>query len=238
MRRLRAVPIAVLVVLAGAASAFGALSGNSQGIALAHKVLSAFGKINGYHYTEKGYFWMKSEEGRSSYFDYVTGTAKGPSGYVRASENGEVGIKGGKVVWWRDELTPPVSHKAGIAIVPVELVVDKAGKFAAYGTLKSHTCFVKLRGFTPFTVGGHPYYIAGKVSAPQPDGSSQILTYVYPWTKAQTATEHDTVNSTTDLVSVAKVDVAAGGGYGAFRIVTDDSFSGTLSAPKVKLCKS
>jgi hypothetical protein len=236
LRKLRAIPIAILVVLAGGATALASLGGNPQGVALANKVLSAFSKVHGYAYTEKGYFSMKSGEGRTSYFDYVVGTAKAPKGYVRANESAQVGIRGGKGVWWRDELTP-VSAGSNHATVPVEIVVDHAGEFAAFGSVSHHTCFAKLHGLLPFTVGEPPYTIAGTLSAPQPDGASQVLTYVYPWTKTQTATEHDTINSATDLMSAAKVSIGAGGGQRGFSFTTKNTYPSKLSAPKVKVCK-
>lgn len=235
MRKLRAIPIAILVLLAGGATALASFGGNPQGVALANKVLGAFSKVHGYAYTEKGYFSMKSGEGRASYFDYVLGTAKTPKGYVRADENAELGIHGGKVVWWRDELTPVSGGNRGI--VPVEIVVDHAGKYAAFGSVSHPTCFGKLHGALPFTVGAGPYTIAGTLSAPRPDGASQVLTYVYPWTKTQTATEHDTVNSSTDLVSATKVSVGVGGGKGSFSFTTHNTYPKKLSAPKVKVCK-
>jgi hypothetical protein len=235
LRRLKAIPIATILVLAGGATALAALTGNSQGTALARKVLGAYGKLHGYAYTEKGYFWIISGEGRKSRFDYVGGTGTAPGGYVRAAENGQVGMRGGKVVWWRDELSPTSGGNRGI--VSVEIVLDHAGKFYAFGTAARHTCFGKLAGPLPYTVGGRPYTITGAVSAPEPDGSSQVLTYAYPWTSTRQATEHDTVVSSTDLVSVAKVGVASGGGKGGFSINTKFSYPKKLSAPRVNVCK-
>ncbi len=232
MRKLAAVLVTIAVVLAGAASAVGALSGNPSGDSLARSVLGAYNKLHGFAYTESGYFWISSGLGRFSYFSYEYATAKGPAGFSRAKETATVGLKNGKVVWWRDQLTP-----VGNSQFPVEVVMNHSGEFYAFVSGNHHTCFGKLHGPLPSTFGGPGYVISGKVSAPQPSGNSLLLTYVYPWTKKSTASETDTVSKSTDLVSVARVHVHSGGNVSAFTFTTKFTYPSKLSAPKVNRCK-
>jgi hypothetical protein len=230
-----------LLVATGSALASSSLTGNPQGITLAHTVLRAYSNVPVYTYTETGFVAMNSTLGRFSFFKWGWGSGVVPHGWVKASERGVVALRRGRVVWWRDDLTPtlpPCKTTLCSPILPVEIVIDDAGAFYAFGSAASHTCYAHLSGATPFTLGGAGYTVTGRVSAPVHRAGVVLLTYIYPWGSAQTATETDRVSARTSLVTSARVSVARGAGHQAFTFSSNYSYPARApGAPHLNLCK-
>jgi hypothetical protein len=230
-----------LLVVTGSALATSSLAGDPQGIKLGRAVLHAYSKIPVYTYTQSGFVAMNSALGKVSYFEWRWGNGGVPNGWVKASERGVAALRRGHVVWWRDDLTPKLPRCSTTVCnhsAPVDIVVDHAGAFYAFGSAASHTCYTHLSGSTPFTAGGAGYAVAGRVSAPAHRGAAVLLTYTYPWSKTQTANETDTVSAATSLVTSGRVSVTPGAGHPAFRFNFSDRYPRSApGAPHVNLCK-
>ena len=99
----------LLVLLGGAASALaaGGPTGNSKAIAIARAEAHAYTQIRVERYTETGFIEMTDQEGRTSYLSFNWDQPKLSPGWVWATEHGVVALSHGRVVWWRDDLTPP-----------------------------------------------------------------------------------------------------------------------------------
>ena len=241
--RVRSCATVVLVLsLAGSTAALAATpgaSGNKKGIALARAKHKAYSKIGAELVTETGFVSMYSVEGKSSQFSWVWGTGRVPKGWSRATEHAIVALHNDRIVWWRDDLTPPPCTKPGICTgIPVEIVIDHAGAFYAYGNAASHTCFGRLTGTEPVAAGTLWDVVSGHYSAPVSHGSTLVLTHTYPWDKTQTATSIEDVSSHTDLDLGGSLKISRGGpGQPAFTVhYTNSQRAKAPKAPKVTLC--
>lgn len=240
MRTRRVAGIVVTLSLLGAGSALAAgPSGNAKGIALARAKHAAYGRIAAETVTETGYVSMYSVEGKVSQFSWQWGTGRVPKGWSRATEHVVAALHRGRVLWWRDDLVPPPCTAPGICTrVPVEIVVNHAGKFYAYGNAAHHTCFASLLGSVPATVGGLWDVVGGRYSAPARHGSVIVLRHTFPYTKSQTATESETVSAHSDLDLGGTLTVPAGaGGLPAFTVrFTNTQPAKAPPAPRVIRC--
>ena len=235
MRRIWPPLVAVLCTLAfaGAALAAVAMTGNPQGIKLAKKVMRSLAQIPAYKQTERGFFQIRTDA-KSGEISYLFGQAH-RAGYAMASEQETIALHHNHVRWWQDALKPASGNDS-----PVVLVLDRRGRYAAFGTLQHHGCFKRLaKGSTfPYRVGHLGYSIGGRIGAPKYRRSSAILPYVYQWKTHQKTTETDVIERQVDLVNSAKVVIAAGKGYKGFSFEFGNSYpSGAPTAPKVNLCK-
>ena len=235
--RLRVVVACVIAVLGlGAAVAAASVGGNAQGIALARRQLGAYRKLPAETVTERGYVAINDAEGKTSFFQWQWGSGALPHGWVPATEHAVVALRAGRIVWWRDDLTPPACHVGLCGEQPVDVVIDHKGAFFAFGTAARHTCYGKLRGSTPASVGATWVAVRGIFSAPVTHGSKVALTYTYPWGKVQTATETDTISQQT-LLDQSGVIQVSGGGLPAFTVhFTNGHPAKAPAAPKVTLC--
>lgn len=234
---------AVLLLLTGTAfvgvAAAAAPTGDPQGVALAKRVVAAYSKISGYTYRSTGFVVMYAVQGKFSVFEWRWGVGTRPRGWVRANERAAVAMRGGHVLWWRDDLipqNPPCHARICSGSAPVDIVVDRSGAFSAFGSAAHHTCYGRLGGTTPYTFGGPAYTVSGTVAAPVRAGGSTLLRYSYAW-GSQTAHETDTVSNATSLVSLAKVSVAAVRGAPAFSFHDNFAYPRSVGrAPRVNLC--
>lgn len=221
-----------VLVSAGAAVAAVAMTGNPQGIKLAKRVMRAFAHIPAYGQTEQHYFQIRSSSKRGT-FSYLFGKAH-RRGYVWASESATVALHNNRVLWWRDELRPMSGQDS-----PVEIVLNRRGRFSAFGGPRHHSCFTSLRrGSTlPYRIGGLGYSIGGRVSRPKYRGPVILLTYVYRWETHETAIETDTIDRSTKLVLSGKVTIYLHTSR-QFAFEFNNTYPKTApKAPRVKLCR-
>ncbi|MHB1567929.1 MAG: hypothetical protein ACYC0H_01880 [Solirubrobacteraceae bacterium] len=235
--RLRVVVACAIAVLSlGVAVAAASVGGNAQGIALATRQVKAYGKVPAETVVERGYVSINDAEGRTSFFQWQWGSGTLPRGWVHATEHAVVALHAGRIVWWRDDLTPPPCHVGLCGEQPVDVVINHKGAFFAFGTAARHTCYGRLRGSTPVSVGAPWSVVRGTFSAPVTHGSTVALTYSYPWGKSQTATETDEISSKT-LLDQSGVIHISGAGQPSFTVrFTNGHPAKAPAAPKVNVC--
>jgi hypothetical protein len=203
----------LLVLLGGVASAMaaGSPTGNPKAIAIARMEARAYTRIRVETYTETGFIEMTDQEGKSSYFHFNWDQTKLAAGWVWATEHGVVVLNHGRVVWWRDDLTPPPCTGVGFCHqIPVELLSERSGAYYAFGNAANHTCFGRLRGDQPVVLGAQWNRITGHFSAPVFGPRVVKLTYSYPSGKGKTARETDTLSSRTHLESAGRTVITGG----------------------------
>ncbi len=225
-RRTRLTALGALACAGGAlALATGALAsspaqGNPQGIKLATRAAAAFARIPALTYSEQGFFQISTAGGSIS---YLYGSGGLQRGFSWASEHATVALSGGRVVWWRDDLTP-----VGGSAKPVELVATGRGVFSALGNGGDHSCFERVSGSVPYSPGYPVYSINGRYK----NGASPLRS-VYRWFNTdQIATETDDLAGN-GLITSGHVSVAGGPSF---------SFSnafpgGPGPAPLIHLCR-
>lgn len=207
-------------------------TGNPKGVRLAHEVMSAFRRISAYRQSERHFFQIKYES-KTRQFAYRFGKAHRP-GFVWATENSTVRIQHGRLLWWRDTLTPVSGHRS-----PVMIVLDKNGRYTAFGTPAHHSCFTKLprTSTLPYRYDRLGYSIGGRIEKPQRGPTTVVLPYVYRWEQHLTATENDTIRRATKLVISGNVDVTRHDGSRVFAFEFANTYPRTTpAAPTVKLC--
>lgn len=242
MRVRRCAAVVLMLSCAGTATAVAAAPGprgNAKGIALARAKHTAYSKIGAELVTETGFVSMYAVEGKTSQFSWMWGNGRVPRGWSRATEHAIAALHKDRLVWWRDDLTPPPCTSPGIcARIPVEVVIDRAGAFYAYGNADSHTCFGRLSGSQPVAYGDLWDVVTGRYFAPVRHGNTLVLTRTYPWDKTQTATSIEDVSSRTDLDLGGSLKVSRGGpGQPAFTVhYTNSQRSKAPKAPRIKLC--
>jgi hypothetical protein len=229
--------IAVVVAALGApASALGAfaassISGNPQGIKLAHEVMRAFAHIPAYRQSEQHFFQIKPGSKPHS-FKYLFGKAH-RSGYVWATDQATVRIHRNRLVWWLDALTPVSGNQSAM------ILVNKNGRYTATGTPAHPSCFTPLpsTSMLPYRYGGLGYSIGGRMGKPQRQPTTDLLPYVYRWERHLTANEKDTIRRATKLVLAGKVDIVQNDGSRVLAFDFTNSYPRSAPrAPRVKLC--
>lgn len=244
MNRYRLLAISGLSLLAITATALAAgASGSQKAIALARAQQRAYSKVTAVSVTQTGFAAMRDQEGSTSFFSWTWGHGVVPRGFAKATEYEILGLHGGRVTWWRDDLTPPPCTAPGICHrIPVQLVGERSGQFVAFGSASNHTCYLRLNGSTPNAVGARFDSVVGRFRAPVHRGGSVRLTYAYPWfgVAKQPATETDTLSSRTLLNQSGRVSVARGPGQGrpAFTYKFSESYPANAGAPPINRCKA
>lgn len=234
LKVLMATGIAALAVAATAVAAD--VGGDPQGIALAQQQAAAYEKVPAETVVERGYVAMNDAQGRTSFFEWQWGSGTIPRGWVHATEHQVVALRNGRIIWWRDDLTPPACHRALCSVQPVDVVIDRRGAFFAFGDANRHTCYGVLHGSTPVKVGAPWFTVRGTFSAPVTQGSNVALTYTYGWGSRQTATETDTVSQAT-LLDLGGMIHVTGGGMRAFTVRFSNAHPATApAAPRVNRC--
>ncbi len=212
--RLRAATACGLgVLLAGAATALAAAgpTGDAHGIALARAEAHAYTHVRVEKYTESGYIEMTDQEGKVSSVAYNWGQTHLNPGWVWATEHATVVLKHGRIVWWRDDLTPPPCSGAGICHqVPVEILIERSGAYYAFGKATSHTCFGTLTGNRPQRAGEVWDQVFGHYSAPVSGHGVVKLTDTFPFGKGKRARETDTLSNHTHLVISDRLVITGG----------------------------
>jgi hypothetical protein len=229
-----AVAIGALCAPAGALGAFTitSITGNPQGIKLAHQVMRAFRRIPAYRQSEEHFFQIEYDSKNT--FTYRYGKAH-RSGFVWASEKSTLRIHRNRVVWWLDALTPVTGHGS-----PVMIVVNKSGRYTAFGTPSHHQCFTKLpsTSMLPYSYGGLGYSIGGRMEEPSRGTTTVRLPYVYRWETHLTADETDTIRRSTKLVLSGNVDITRHDGSRVLAFDFTNTYPGrTPGAPGVTLCR-
>lgn len=235
MRR-RAAAVAGLVVLlggAGTALAASGVTGNSHAIALARAEARAYTHLRVVKYTQTGFIDMTDQEGKVSFLHYDWGQTTLKPGWVWATEHATAVLKHGRLVWWRDDLTPPPCTAAGICHqIPVEMIVDRSGDYFAFGRAGHTTCFGRLSGAQPQTVGNLWDRVYGHYLAPAFGAGVVRLTYTFPYGTGRHMRETDTLSTRTHLVKSARFVITGG-----HTIRESDTYPSTVpKAPTVKLC--
>jgi len=210
-RRALALAVGASLAVAGSALAASGPTGSKQAIAIARAQSRAYDKVPVEVYSQTGFIDMTDQEGKSSYFSFNWGQPKLPAGWVWASEHATVVLAKGRVVWWRDDLTPPACTGAGICHqVPVEILSEHSGAYYAFGSAASHTCFGTLRGTQPVRIGARWDQVGGHFSAPVFAAGVVKLTYTFPWSKGKSARETDTISSSTHLLRSTRIVIPGG----------------------------
>ena len=192
-------------------------------------MLSAFSRVPAYTYSERGFFQMDAVQGKRPSFAYYYGYGALRPGFVWAAEHGTVAMHSDQVVWWRDDLTP-LTNPGGHG-VPVEIVSNSQGTFAAFGSANHHRCYTRVEGTVPFVYGEPAYSANGRYKRTTP------LTSVYTWETGQRARETDTVNSA-NLIRAGTVRVHPGAGLAGFTFSFTNAYpSSAPPAPKINLCR-
>ncbi len=143
-------------------------------------------------------------------------------------------VRHNHVLWWMDQLKPVGGHQS-----PVVLVVDKSGRYSAFGTASHHTCFARIgRGNSlPYRRGGLGYSIGGRMGAPRSGTTTEVLPYLYAWQMHQSAHENDTIRRASKLVVSGTVDVTRSNGKRASAFQFADTYPRHRPPPpKVKVC--
>ncbi len=245
MRIRRGATIAVVgalasLCLASAAYAAGP-TGNKKAIAFARAEVAAYSHVPSLTYTERGFATMYATLGKQSVFQWRFGSGEVPSGWVKATEHVKIELSKGRVAWWQDNLTPPPCHSFCIQ-QPVELVLDKAGAFFAFGPSKGAkkplTCFSPLSGTQPYRLGQPVESLFGDFKAPIRHGSTVLLRSTYPFGSTAHASETEAVDAGTHLVESWRISVSRSTtGSPAFTYSAKVHYPGhPLKAPVVKLC--
>lgn len=239
MRKARFALVAVLAALLVAAPAAASnTKGSKRGVALAREVERALKHVPVIAYRQTGFVSMYSTLARTSKFDWRWGSGTVPAGWVKATEHITIGMRKGAIAWWRDILTPPSCSSKCIQ-QPVEIVLDKAGAFYAYGPYAKGriTCFNHLKGTLPHKLG-EPFYTAfATFSKPSKRGGSLVMSSRYTWGKAH-AQEREVISPHTHLLERFAVKVSkAGNGSPAFAFKGEMHYpSHAPKPPHVKLC--
>jgi hypothetical protein len=234
--------IAVLVAGAGSADAAG---GDPGGISLARAVRIALARVPAEAYEQTGFVYVVSQQVPAPVFRWRWGG--GPmAGMVPAREQATVGLKNGRVTWWRDDLTPlpcveaALCGELGSAQVPVELVVEPSGAFYAYGNRAHHGCYGRLGGSTPLRPGDRTWTLFGEFEAPSAHGTTRLLKSSFPWgLTGGLASEMASVSMRTHLpVREQTQIVPSGGGGAAFAFSASFGYPERVVAPRVTLCSA
>lgn len=208
------------------------LSGNPQGVKLAREAMMAFRHIPAFAQAEQHFFQIKADR-KAGTFSYLFGD-RHHAGYAWATEKETVAVHHNRVIWWLDALTPSSGHSS-----PVELVVNRHGRYWAFGKPGHHTCFTSLTGANtlPYRYGGLGYSIGGRMGAPRYGSTTDTLPYVYRWKMHLTASETDTIERATKLVVAGKVKVTRHSGSTVLAFSFANSYPRRAPrAPGVNLC--
>jgi hypothetical protein len=235
-RRVVGLGVGIGLAAAGPALAATVLSGNPRGVKLAHSVVRAMSQARVQVYSQTGFAAMHSFEGKVSSFSWEWGSGNTPAGSVRAREHAVVWLRHGRVRVWMDQLTP-VCGPGLCNQVPAVLVLTHSGRYFAFGTPSSHTCFGQVTGRFPVAYGGVSWGVLGKVQAPVKAGATTKLSYVYPWAVHQVASETDVIANSSSRVRSGRVSVSAAGSAHAFVFSFHYSYPAhSPKQPHVVLC--
>ncbi|MGH2913944.1 MAG: hypothetical protein ACRDMX_03045 [Solirubrobacteraceae bacterium] len=212
-------------------------TGNPQALVFARQVQRAYSKISVETISQTGYVAINDGEGRASFFNWAWGSGTVPRGWVRVREHEVVALHRGRIAWVRDDLTPPACRAQLCSELPVDVVLNRAGAFFAFGTATHHTCYGTLRGDTPETVGGPWYTVRGAFRPLRGHGALRQLGYTYSWGR-QTAHETDTVSATTKLNEAGIVRVSGGGKAPLTVRFSTGHPARAPHAPNVNLCRA
>jgi hypothetical protein len=233
---------AAAIVAAGPGIAQAA-GGDQNGISLARAVRIALARVPAESYEQTGFAYVLSEQLPAPVFRWRWGG--GPAaGMMPAREQATVGLKEGRVTWWRDDLTPLPCVEAVLcgevapAQVPVELLVELSGAFYTYGSRTSHGCYGRLGGSTPLRVGDRTWTLWGEFDAPAEHGTTQLLKSSFPWgLTGGSASETASVSIRTHLPIREQTQISPAAGGGApFAFAASFGYPTRARAPKVTLC--
>ncbi len=213
------------------------------GVSLARGVREALQRVSAESYTQVGFAYAIAEQAPQPVFRWRWGG--GPvAGMVPVREQATIGLKEGRANWWRDDLTPLPCIEAALCgevtglQAPIELVLDAAGAFYAYGDQSSHGCFGRLGGSTPVSLGERTWTLFGEFAAPAAHGATELLDSSFPWglTGGQ-ASESTTVSTRTHLpVREQTTVVPAAAGGAPFSFTASYSYPARARRPRVTLC--
>jgi hypothetical protein len=163
-----------------------------------------------------------------------------------------VGLRGGLVRWWRDDLTPlPCAAPALCgslspgAQAPAEIVAVPAGTFYAYGGRRRHSCFGRLGGSTPQRLGEPIWSAFGDFQPPTGHGELELLKSSYPWTltggmaieaASLSLRTHLPVRQQTTVAAVA--GAASVGAASAFSFTASFGYPSHAQPPRVVQCRA
>lgn len=237
MKRLGSVAVAIAALCAPASALGGTFApspttGNPKGVKLAHEVMRAFGRIPAFNQSEQHFFQIKYES-KTHRFAYRFGKARQP-GFVWTTEKSTIRIHHNHVLWWQDALTPVSGHRS-----PVMIVLNKNGRYTAFGTPGHHSCFTRLpsKSMLPYRYGGLGDSIGGRMAKPERHSKTVVLPYAYRWEQHLTANETDTIRRATKLVRSSTVDITHHNGSRALAFNFGNSYPRrTPRAPAVNLC--
>lgn len=236
MRVRSGVGIGVVGLLVAAATAFAAAgaTGNRRAIAIARAEVRAYDRVPAVRYRQTGYIEMIDTGGTRVSFEFEWGQTKLRPGWAWATEHGTIAVRRDHVVWWRDDLTPSRCIQAGVCHrLPVEIISDRAGAFWTFGDASRHSCFARLDGSRPFTVGRQLDQVGdAHFSAPRFGSRTVTLSYSFPFGKL-TARETDTLSRQTDLMEASRTVLTGGHVIRLSQV----NLRSAPRAPKVNMCR-
>jgi hypothetical protein len=236
--------LGMATILAGTGAAFAdaSLTGDADGIRIAHDVERAYLTVTSYTVTERRFVFMRARAGRHGYFDWNWGVGTAPAGWVSATERELVVTHQGRVVWMRDDLTPNARACSGHRCVRypgVEVLVEPHGQYFRFGSAATPGCFYRLSGTVPVHSGDPAYRLSGYMLDPAYQRTQVLLNYDYQWDANRRAGETDVVSYTTRLVTSGQVDLSAWGTEPSFIFGFTLGYPATHPRePPVALCHS
>jgi hypothetical protein len=173
--------------------------------------MRAYTKIPAEAAVVNGVVVMDDAAGKHGFFRWRYGDGVVPRGWLSVTEHIVVALANDRVVWWRDDLTPPRCHRHLCHQIPAEMVGEATGGFLAYGDAQNHSCYVRLSGEARVRLGATFDVVpSARFSAPVRRGGLILLTSSFGWAPGQTATETDALSNRTLLVDSYTVNVPQG----------------------------
>jgi hypothetical protein len=208
--------------------------------------VAATRRTAGVEEVQTGYSAIGDAAGTASTFSMVSAVGVVPAGYVRAVEHITIANDDGHVLWLSDDLVPAAcGPKAVGSCLPVAVLLLPGGAFwhfgsaglsAARGSCWGTLSDAAVDGYTQ-TGAAYGYDLYGRFSPMHRVGGSELVTSIFPWGTAQTATEVDTVPVTTHLPTLGAVHISATPGHPGFSYRwTNHWLTRALPVPRVTLC--
>jgi hypothetical protein len=210
---------AVLVGLAaGAAEAATSAppTGNASAIAFDRAAVAAENRAPAYAGTQRGYLTMRSTRaGSAPVLELSWGTGVIKPGWAAVQERLTIAQQGGVTLWIDDLLTPLcIKGSACRTNIPVDLLTNFYGVYVRFPASHAACFYVFSEIDAPYRGTGTPWWTlpaGGRfLGPPRRSGADTLIRYSFPYSKAQTALETDTLVTRTKAFHAAVLRVANG----------------------------
>lgn len=188
-------------------------SGNAQAISFERSTIKAYTRVPGVEMVQAGGTWLKQTSTGGWALRYGSGWA--PKGYQRVDATTVFAMRGGRITWETETLTPACPGTSICVQVgsSLEFLATKSRWLWRWNSLASQSsCFyAERKSATP--VGDTIWTISGeKFSSIVDSGRTVIITGTYKFGRYQRATETDTLFARSRLVSSYTEAVSKGKG--------------------------